>query len=63
MFAALREGQNLSGYALLDGDKAKPQPSQDNPQKHVRFIQLACHEFENLYLTDQVLALLGTNWQ
>jgi predicted ATPase len=62
MFAALREGQALAGYALLDGDKAKPQPSERNPQNHVRFLQLACHESENLYLTDEVLALLGITW-
>ena len=62
MFAALREGPNLAGYALLDGDKGKPEPSVDSPQNHVRFIQLGCHESENLYLADEVLAVLGTNW-
>jgi hypothetical protein len=28
----------------------------------MRYIALACHEAENLYLSDEVLALLGTNW-
>jgi ABC-type Mn2+/Zn2+ transport system ATPase subunit len=63
LFAALREReQGLAGYALLDGDKAKPQVNPETPQDHIRYIQLACHESENLYLTDQVLALLGLTW-
>ena len=32
------------------------------PRRDVRFIQLACHESENLYLTDEVLADLGIDW-
>lgn len=63
MFAALREaGSPLSGFALIDADKGKPQPSTQHPQDHILFIQLACHETENLYLTDEVLATLGTDW-
>jgi hypothetical protein len=63
LFAALREReQGLTGYALLDGDKGKPQVNPKTPQDHIRYIQLACHESENLYLTDQVLALLGLTW-
>lgn len=63
IFKCLREtGQPPCGYALIDGDKAKPQPSVTNSQDHIRFIQLNCHEAENLFLTDEVLADLSTNW-
>lgn len=62
MFAALREDQTSpAGFALLDNDKPKPDPQQE-PQRNIRFIQLVCHEAENLYLSDNVLALLGTDW-
>lgn len=62
VFQSLREPTGaLAGFALLDGDKSQPQP--DNPsQKHVRFLRLECLEAENLYLTDEVLRELGTNW-
>lgn len=64
LFEALRErADTVAGYALLDADKPKPQVNATTPQKHIAFIQLACHESENLYLTDEVLALIGTNWQ
>jgi hypothetical protein len=63
VFAALREKPEVpAGFALLDGDKGKPQPSDKAPQDHIRFIQLQCHEAENLYLTDEVLATLGLDW-
>lgn len=63
IFASLRENDDSPcGYALLDGDKNLPLPNGDNPQRHIRFIRLACHECENLYLTDEVLADIGTNW-
>lgn len=63
VFAALRsEETSSSAFALIDGDKGKPIPNAERPQNHVRYIRLACHEAENLYLTDEVLALLGTNW-
>jgi predicted ATP-dependent endonuclease of OLD family len=63
LFAAIREkGSPLSGYALLDGDKSKPENNPSTPQDHVRFIRLACRESENLYLTDQVLAAIGVTW-
>jgi hypothetical protein len=63
LFAALRENAAApAGYALLDGDKPKPRANPDIPQDHVKFIQLSCHESENLYLTDEVLAAIGTNW-
>ena len=51
-----------AGFALLDGDKPMPQPSPTQPQDQIRFMRLECREAENLYLTDEVLALLGTNW-
>lgn len=59
---ALREPQGLAGYALLDGDKELPLPNPDVPQNHIKFIKLACHEAENLFLTDEVLASLNLNW-
>lgn len=51
------------GFALVDGDKKVPQPSPDNPQRYIRFLKLACHESENLYLSDEVLATLGFTWE
>lgn len=63
VFAALREKpQAPAGFALIDGDKGKPQPNDKAPQDHIRFIQLRCHEAENLYLTDEVLASMGVDW-
>jgi len=63
VFQSLREpGQRSAGYALIDGDKSLPEDSPTSPQKHVKFIRLCCHEAENLYLTDEVLRLMGTNW-
>ena len=64
IFAALRDNAAApAGYALLDGDKGLPLPTPTNPQTHVRFIKLGCHEAENLYLTDEVLQQIGTTWQ
>jgi predicted ATPase len=63
LFQALRENTHtVAGYALIDADKPKPRSDAATPQQHIRYIQLACHESENLYLTDEVLGLLGTNW-
>ena len=63
IFASLRENDEVPcGYALLDGDKALPVPNVPNPQKNIRFIRLACRECENLYLSDEVLADIGTTW-
>lgn len=63
VFGSLREAAHgPAGYALIDGDKGLPQANQANPQDHVKFLQLNCRESENLYLTDEVLALLGTDW-
>jgi len=49
-----------SGYLLRDGDD-KGQPSDE--RKHVLRLRLSCHELENLYLTDEMLAALGTDWE
>jgi len=54
---------NYSGFALLDSDKNKPQVSPNRPQNQIKYIQLECHESENLYLSDEVLVLLGTTWE
>ncbi len=62
ILSALREPGTPAGYALLDGDKALPQANADAPQEHIKFIGLSCHESENLYLTDEVLQALGTDW-
>ena len=63
IFSSLRENDDEPcGYALLDGDKSLPIPNKDNPQKHIRFIRLVCHESENLYLSDEVLADMKTDW-
>jgi hypothetical protein len=51
-----------AGYALLDADKPLPTPTPQNSQDYIRFMRLACHESENLFLTDEVLADLGTDW-
>jgi predicted ATPase len=57
-------GEAKSGYALIDGDKGKPQENAETPQQHIGFIQLNCRESENLFLTDEVLATLdGVTWE
>jgi hypothetical protein len=64
IFGSLSEPhEHPIGFALLDGDKQIPTPSSNNPQRHVRFIGLACRESENLYLTDEVLSALGHTWE
>jgi hypothetical protein len=62
VLGALREPGPFAGFALLDGDKALPQPNAQSPQDQIKFIKLGCHEAENLFLTDEVLALLNTDW-
>jgi predicted ATPase len=62
IFASLRTtAVPPAGYTLVDGDKTLPNPA-TNPQKLVPIIQLACHEAENLYLADEVLAALSVTW-
>ena len=63
IFSSLLEPVESSiGFALLDGDKNPPVPDANNPQNFIRFLRLNCHEAENLYLTDEVLAVLGLTW-
>lgn len=63
VFQALRDGSAApAGYVLLDGDKPLPTVSSTRPQSHVRFLRLACRETENLFLSDEVLQLLGHDW-
>jgi hypothetical protein len=59
MFDALSENVALRGYAIVDGDKY---PHSLPEAKYVPFIRLKCHEIENLYLTDEVLQVLGLTW-
>lgn len=63
LFEALSEGSSLRGYALIDSDKPLPMESNSDPQRHVKFIQLRCHETENLYLTDELLTELNHTWE
>lgn len=64
LFVAICEvPEEPAGFALIDGDKPKPLNNESTPQNHVRFIQLECHESENLYLTDEVLASMDTTWE
>ena len=51
------------GVALLGGDKPVPEPSHENLQRYVKFVGLACHETENLYLADELLVKLGHDWE
>lgn len=61
---ALRDADGRkSGYALVDGDKGKPSQNAETPQKHIEFIQLNCHESENLFLTNEVLEGMGHTWE
>lgn len=60
LFASiLDDADRPNGYALLDGDKNIPNYS----QKYIKFINLSCHESENLYLTNEVVVELGySSW-
>lgn len=60
IFKSLLPSQTTpSAYALKDGDKKTTKSNFE----HVKCLNLACHESENLYLTDEVLAQLGTTWE
>ena len=50
------------GYALIDGDKPLLTPNPDNRQEFIKFVQLSCHEAENLYLTNEVLSQWNLTW-
>src|SRR5205807_2466653 len=63
IFASLKDKPDKPlGFALLDSDKALPIPSPTNPQTFITFVQLSCHETENLYLSDEVLTTLELDW-
>jgi hypothetical protein len=63
IFAALRERPDRAeGFALLDRDKPLPRANADQPQNHIKFIRLSCHEAENLYLTDEIMQQIGITW-
>jgi predicted ATPase len=62
IFASLRTTNTPAGYALLDGDQSLPVPA-TTPQIQVPFLKLECRETENLYLTDEVLSQLNTDWE
>jgi len=64
LFSNLRSNESEPvGYALLDGDKEIPNEDAHNPQKNIKYLKLSCLESENLFLTDEVLSLLGTTWE
>lgn len=64
LFSSIREAKgDHVGLTLLDGDKTLPQVNPSNPQQHIKYIQLNCHESENLYLTDEVLSTLDLTWE
>jgi len=48
-----------TGYTLLDSDAKDSGASQN----YVKFLKLACHESENLYLTNEVLLSIGLDWR
>lgn len=52
----------IVGHALLDGDKGLPQPNPNSTQDYIKYIQISCHECENLYLSDETLIDLGLTW-
>jgi predicted ATPase len=62
ILSSLRTIVQPAGYALLDGDQALP-TAVTSPQAQVPFLKLECRETENLYLTDEVLSELGTDWE
>ena len=47
---------------LVDSDHRIPAPTATNPQRFVPFLQLQCHEAENLFFSDEVLADMGLTW-
>lgn len=63
IFTSLRTSTaTIAGFALLDGDKSLPVANANNPQNHIKFLRLNCRMAENLYFTNEVLSMLGTNW-
>jgi predicted ATP-dependent endonuclease of OLD family len=62
LFASISE-VHILGFALIDGDKEIPQANISNSQYYIPFVRLNCHECENLYFSDEVLADLGLSWE
>ena len=60
ILASLRDNRGPAGFALLDRDKRLP--GENVPQAQIKFIRLNCREAENLYLADEVLSVIGTDW-
>jgi len=55
----LGDATHPSGFVLLDNDKN----CSEDDHKHIVCMKLSCHESENLYLTDEVLADIGLSWE
>lgn len=62
LFSSMCTYQGPLGYALVDSDHSIPAPTGTNPQQFVPFLQLQCHEAENLFFADEVLAEMATTW-
>jgi predicted ATPase len=64
IFNSLRSTTTVSGYAILDHDKALPIPNPDRTQNYIKYLRLECHESENLYISNEVLQTLpgNPNW-
>ncbi len=60
IFLSLLPGASApSGFVLKDGDK----PKDSIEHSHMKSLNLACLESENLYLADEVLGHMNTNWE
>jgi energy-coupling factor transporter ATP-binding protein EcfA2 len=63
LFSCLGENPTKPvGYALVDGDKKIPRGRKAPLQNFIPFLQMACREAENLYLTDEVLSEFEVTW-
>lgn len=59
LFDSISNRKSNLGFALIDNDNQKPLVKQER----IKYIQLNCHESENLYLTEEVLKYLGySSW-
>lgn len=63
LFRALLDNPSgPSGFVLKDRDETGP-ITHDQTALHVRTLKLKCREGENMYLTDEVLSSMETNWE
>ena len=60
LYSLLEFRGHYSAYVIRDGDKPIPT---NPPLTHVKYIRLACHESENLYLCDEILDTLDLTWE